>query len=79
MIDILQMFRPELEFFCENQILENKRIYSQSWSRVLEYIQESDRSLLTGQMTPEMNQLLNMKLKDKDRRIIKDKFAVIVD
>lgn len=76
LLDIVHLYNQNIEYFYEDQILENKRIYSQSWSRVLHFILELDKPLSQQRLAPEMSQMMNMKLKDRDRRNIKDKFAV---
>lgn len=65
------MYSDNIEAVYENQILENKRVYSQSWTRVLHYLLELDKK-----PPVDVNDLANMKLKDKDRHLIKDRFAV---
>ena len=74
LLDIVHLYNHKIECFYEDQILENKRIYSQSWSRVLNYVFELDannKPVLEGGPST----LANMRLKDKDKRYIKDKFA----
>lgn len=73
---IVHLYNSEIEAVYEEQILECKRIYSQSWSRVLHYVLEVDKPVSQQRIMPEMNQLPNMRLKDKDRQNIKDKFSV---
>ncbi|RWS02874.1 exocyst complex component 7-like protein [Dinothrombium tinctorium] len=75
LLDIVSLYEREIEFIYESKIIENKRVYSQSWSRVLHFVLEMDKPLSQQRMVPEMNQIANMKLKDKDRQNIKDKFA----
>ncbi|CAG2117166.1 unnamed protein product [Medioppia subpectinata] len=69
------MYNREIESVYEEQMLDSKRIYSQSWSRVLHYVLEMDKPFSQQRTLPEMNNMANMKLKDKDRQNIKDKFA----
>ena len=69
------MYNSEIEMVYEEQILENKRTYSQCWSRVLHYVLEIDKPLSQPRTLPDMNGG-GLKLKDKDRQNIKDKFAV---
>ena len=73
---IVHLYNSEIEAVYEEQILECKRIYSQSWSRVLHYVLEVDKPVSQQRIMPEMNHLPNMRLKDKDRQNIKDKFSV---
>lgn len=70
------MYNPEVEAYYESQMLEAKRVYSQSWSRVLHYVLEIDKPLSQQRMQPEMLAVAGMRLKDKDRQNIKDKFNV---
>jgi len=70
------MYSPDIESVYEEQMLDCKRIYSQSWSRVLHYVLEIDKPLSQQRTLPEMNNMASMKLKDKDRQNIKDKFSV---
>ncbi|RWS30152.1 Exocyst complex component 7-like protein, partial [Leptotrombidium deliense] len=75
LLSIVHMYDPKTEYIYENRIIENKRVYSQSWSRVLHFVLEMDKPLSQQRVVPEMNQIANMRLKDKDRQNIKDKFA----
>lgn len=68
----MELYNKEIEKVYEKQIIENKRIYSQSWSRVLHFIIEIDNKA----PSPESIEMANMKLKEKDRQMIKDKFSV---
>lgn len=64
---VIQLYSRDVEDHYNDQILEQKRLYSQSWSRVLHYVMEVDKPL------PVMSG--SSKLKDKDRQNIKDKFT----
>ncbi|CAG2110908.1 unnamed protein product [Medioppia subpectinata] len=75
LLNIVHMYNREIESVYEEQMLDSKRIYSQSWSRVLHYVLEMDKPFSQQRTLPEMNNMANMKLKDKDRQNIKDKFA----
>ncbi|XP_054167023.1 exocyst complex component 7-like [Oppia nitens] len=75
LLNIVEMYNPEIELVYEEQMLDAKRIYSQSWSRILHYVLEMDKPFSQQRTLPEMNNMANMKLKDKDRQNIKDKFA----
>lgn len=66
-LEITKLCNPDLETQYTDQILEQKRLYSQSWSRVLHYVMEVDRPL--------PNHVGQQKLKDKDKQNIKDKFT----
>lgn len=69
MIDIVHLWNGEVEVFYESQVVNQKRIYSQSWSRVLHYISENQRPISTAGLA------LDVKLKEKDRNLIKEKFT----
>lgn len=71
MLKIVRMYNDDIEVVYDNQILENKRIYSQSWSRVLHFLLELDKKPST-----EIGESPMSKLKDKDRHLIKERFAV---
>lgn len=83
---IVNMYDRDVELFYEEQILENKKEYSKSWSRILHIFREVDsRSQPTspsgglsysGSSYELSQQLSNMKLKDKERQAIKEKFSV---
>ena len=76
---IVNMYDRDVEKFYEEQILENKKEYSKSWSKILQVILEIDNKPIVSPSGAsfEMNQQMsNMKLKDKDRQLIKDKFHV---
>lgn len=70
LIDIVSKYSPDLEDYYNDQICDQKRIYSQSWSRVLHYVLEIDKPISTA-----LTQVPTLKLKDKDRQNIKDKFT----
>ncbi|XP_053211106.1 exocyst complex component 7-like [Panonychus citri] len=71
LLETLKMYNHEIDLVYEKQIMENKRIYSQSWSRVLHFVLEIDSKT----PSPESIEMANMKLKEKDRQMIKDKFS----
>ena len=80
LLDIVHLYNHSVECYYEDHILENKRVYSQSWSRVLNFVLELDsqnQPMLGGEAggSPHPSTLANMRLKDKDKRYIKDKFA----
>lgn len=64
LLDVVHSYEPALGQQYEDNVRDQKRLYSQSWSRVLHYVLEVDRPLSPG-----------AKLKDKDRQSIKDKFT----
>ena len=57
------------------QILEQKRMYSESWSKVLHFIMEVDKPLSQQRVVGQDKEGSGVKLKDKDRQNIKDKFT----
>lgn len=75
LLDIVHDYNSKIELFYEEQILENKRIYSQSWSRVLFHILEPELDNNAIKMSEETRSERNMRLKDKEKRAIKDKFS----
>lgn len=72
LLEVVQEFYPSMgDHYLEN-LREEKRKYSQSWSHVLHYIVDLDRSLtVASPRSPTDSQ----KMKEKDRQIIKEKFA----
>lgn len=64
LLQVVETYEPSLGQKYQDQIRDQKRLYSQSWSRVLHYVLEVDRPLSPS-----------AKLKDKDRQSIKDKFT----
>ncbi|RUS71635.1 hypothetical protein EGW08_020605 [Elysia chlorotica] len=71
LLDILSKWNPQIATFYESQILEQKRDYSKSWSKVLHIILEVDKPM-SQQRTASQD---NTKLKDKERQNIKDRFT----
>ncbi|OQR76982.1 exocyst complex component 7-like [Tropilaelaps mercedesae] len=72
LLDVVQEFFPSMgDHYLEN-LREEKRRYSQSWSHVLHYIVDVDRSLT---MASPRGPTDSLKMKEKDRQAIKDKFA----
>ncbi|XP_077499953.1 exocyst complex component 7 [Amblyomma americanum] len=69
LLEVVQMYEPTLGQQYEEQIRDQKRLYSQSWSRVLHYVLEVERPLSTSLAAS------GAKLRDKDRQSIKDKFT----
>jgi len=69
MIDTIHLWNNEVGTFYDEQILNNKRSYSQSWSRVIHYISENQSPVSSGGVSPDA------KLKEKDRNSIKEKFT----
>ncbi|GFR90341.1 exocyst complex component 7 [Elysia marginata] len=71
LLDILSKWNPEIATFYESQILEQKRDYSKSWSKVLHIILEVDKPMSQQRAAGQDN----AKLKDKERQNIKDRFT----
>lgn len=69
MLDVVHLWNNEVKVFYEGQIVNQKRIYSQSWSRVLHYISENQKPVSASGVSPDA------KLKEKDRNLIKEKFT----
>ncbi|ESO89271.1 hypothetical protein LOTGIDRAFT_210312 [Lottia gigantea] len=70
LLKLLLMWNKDVENFYLDEITKQKRVYSQSWSKVLHYLLEVDKP-----MSIQRAQDPNAKLKDKDRQNIKDKFT----
>ncbi|KAG1684836.1 Exocyst complex component 7 [Nymphon striatum] len=73
LIEIIAEVQPGIEDYYQDQITDQKRLYSQSWSRVLHFVMEVDKPISQQKVTPINSQVI--KLKDKERQIIKDKFT----
>ncbi|XP_074649537.1 exocyst complex component 7-like isoform X2 [Tubulanus polymorphus] len=69
LLDIICLSNPDAEKLYDDKILEQKRFYSQSWSRVLHFIQDIHKAL-PYQKAQDLS-----KMKDKERQNIKDKFT----
>lgn len=65
LMELYLISEPKCEEYYYNSIQENKKAYSQSWSKLLNYISCDD---------PALN-FHSDKLKDKERAVLKDKFA----
>jgi len=70
LLPVVSLAEPDCEENYNDMILEQKRIYSKSWSRVLHYIFSADAGDI-----PRMILEAPGKLGDKYCRIIKEKFA----
>ncbi|XP_063865546.1 exocyst complex component 7-like isoform X2 [Scylla paramamosain] len=66
LLNLVALVEPQCDKMYNDQIMEQKRLYSQSWSRVLHYLNPED-------MPPSVIQA--GKLRDKDRQLIKEAFA----
>nr|XP_002731109.1 PREDICTED: exocyst complex component 7-like [Saccoglossus kowalevskii] len=70
LIKLVECAKENVEQQYEDIILEQKRQYSKSWSKVLTNILEVHKPVSSQRATPE----IGGKLKDRDRQNIKDKF-----
>ncbi|KAJ3644435.1 hypothetical protein Zmor_022168 [Zophobas morio] len=66
LLELYLISEPKCEEYYYNSIQEHKKAYSQSWGKLLNYIWCDDSPI---------NLLHGDKLRDKDRAIIKEKFA----
>ncbi|KAK7469684.1 hypothetical protein BaRGS_00036313 [Batillaria attramentaria] len=71
LLELLLLWNKDVATYYDEQILEQKRIYSQSWSKVLHYILEVDKPMSLQRVHMDGT----AKLKDKERQNIKDKFT----
>ncbi|XP_052782114.1 exocyst complex component 7-like isoform X2 [Mya arenaria] len=70
LIELIHLWNKDVEMFYRDQILEQKKHYSQSWSRVMHYILEMNEPMSSQRMLSP-----DTKLKDKEKQNIKDKFT----
>ncbi len=66
-LDVISLAEPECEENYNDMIVEQKRLYSQSWGRVLSYIWSDD--------IPQAILQAPGRLSDRHCRVIKEKFA----
>ncbi|XP_042894067.1 exocyst complex component 7-like isoform X2 [Penaeus japonicus] len=66
LLNLVALVEPQCDKMYNDQIMEQKKLYSQSWSKVLHYLNHEDVPLSVIQAG---------KLRDKDRQLIKDKFS----
>ncbi|VDI82232.1 exocyst complex component 7, partial [Mytilus galloprovincialis] len=79
LLNLIHLCNKDVGQYYEDQIHEQKRLYSESWSKVLHYILEIDEPLSQQRlMMPDVKRLMmpDVKLKDKEKQNIKDKFSV---
>ena len=89
LVNIVNMYDRDIELFYEEQILQNKKDYSKSWSKILQIILEYDAKGNSLTHSSSGSGTLghsgygnydfsphgsNVKMKDKERQVIKDKF-----
>ncbi|KAK8748229.1 hypothetical protein OTU49_016382 [Cherax quadricarinatus] len=67
LLNLVALVEPQCDKLYNDQIMEQKRLYSQSWSRVLHY-------LVNHEDVP-LSVIQAGKLRDKERQLVKDKFA----
>ncbi|XP_053390716.1 exocyst complex component 7-like [Mercenaria mercenaria] len=70
LIDLIHKWNKDVEMFYEEQIMDQKKAYSQSWSRVMHFILEMNEPMSSQRMANP-----DAKLKDKEKQNIKDKFT----
>ncbi|KAL4239242.1 Exocyst complex component 7 [Mactra antiquata] len=70
LIELIHSWHKDVQSFYEDKIVEEKKNYSQSWSRVMHYILEMNEPMSSQRMTNP-----DAKLKDKEKQNIKDKFT----
>lgn len=71
LLELIHSWNKDVCQYYDDQILEQKRYYSQSWSKVLHYILEVNEP-----MSVQRTQAAEpVKLKDKQKQNIKDKFT----
>nr|XP_042907504.1 exocyst complex component 7 [Parasteatoda tepidariorum] len=76
LLEIVRMHNALAENYYNDQIRDQKRIYSQSWSRVLHYVMEVDKPVSQARASSNSTQMgASIKLRDKDKQNIKDKFS----
>ncbi|KAG8201617.1 hypothetical protein JTE90_012687 [Oedothorax gibbosus] len=75
--NIVKLHSAKVEKELNESITEQKRMYSQSWSRVLHYVMEVDKPISQQRAVSNASNSSQpaMKLRDKDKQNIKDKFA----
>ncbi|XP_060071715.1 exocyst complex component 7-like [Ylistrum balloti] len=71
LLDLIHTWHKEVGQYYEDKIQEEKKHYSQSWSRVMHYILEVNEPM-SMQRTQSLE---TAKLKDKEKQNIKDKFT----
>ncbi|XP_060593061.1 LOW QUALITY PROTEIN: exocyst complex component 7-like [Ruditapes philippinarum] len=70
LIELIHKWNKDVGMFYEEQIMDQKKAYSQSWSRVMHYILEMNEPMSSQRMSNP-----DAKLKDKEKQNIKDKFT----
>ncbi|CAH1954354.1 unnamed protein product [Acanthoscelides obtectus] len=65
LMELYLLSEPNCEEYYYNSIQENKKAYSQSWNKLLNYISSDDPAL----------HFHSDRLKDKERAVLKEKFA----
>ena len=75
---IVNLYDRDVELLYEEHILESKKEYSKSWSKILHVLRDvpDARSPPSTPSSALDQQVANMKLRDRERQAIKDRFAV---
>lgn len=71
LLDLIHTWNKDVGQFYEDRINEQKKLYSESWSRVMHYITEVHEPISQQRIQA----MENSKLKDKEKQNIKDKFS----
>lgn len=71
LLDLIHTWNKNVGQFYEDRINEQKKLYSESWSRVMHYITEVHEPISQQRIQA----MENSKLKDKEKQNIKDKFS----
>ncbi|KAK3090620.1 hypothetical protein FSP39_013185 [Pinctada imbricata] len=70
-LELIHTWNKDVGQFYEDQIHEQKRLYSQSWSKVLHFVLEMNEPISQQRI----QQMETSKIKDKEKQNIKDKFS----
>ncbi|KAI1285928.1 Exocyst complex component 7 [Halotydeus destructor] len=71
LLGIVHLYNPNIEMIYEEQIVDNRRTYSQCWSKILHILLEMDKPYAQHRGSVDMG----AKMKDKERQNIKDRFT----
>ncbi|XP_062587562.1 exocyst complex component 7-like [Saccostrea cucullata] len=73
LLDLIHTWNKDVGQFYEDRINEQKKSYSESWSRVMHYITEVNEPI--SQQRIQAMESSRERLKDKEKQNIKDKFS----
>ncbi|XP_062575861.1 exocyst complex component 7-like [Saccostrea cucullata] len=73
LLDLIHTWNKDVGQFYEDRINEQKKSYSESWSRVMHYITEVNEPI--SQQRIQAMESSKERLKDKEKQNIKDKFS----